>query len=278
MKKTTLTLIISIITIFAFGQKTLPDTLYNTEFIDVVRIKDTVIITGKYSGYRETLDEITFSNGKKIYNKSGFLPAISENGKMIAILNYHKNLYQYVHFSEAIFDVYNYEGELVKSYPVYIEKEWIYKIIACIVFNNGDLLAVNTTSHMNNFRLYFYRDDKVVRMFDQINANLNSEILTFSNLNLRHSVDCKVIFVKLKSLYNGKYLHQFHFFDYSGNLIASYDIIESYSYNCYFDEMEFNKLSNQLIINYELKKYSEESISYELIFDITTKKFTNNEK
>ena len=106
MKKSILVLILSVIAIFAFGQrKTLPDTLINTDYFDVVRIKDTVYSISKRRSRKESLDEITFSNGVKIYNNSGFLPAISENEKMIAVLYSSEKQHLERDFSDAIIDV-----------------------------------------------------------------------------------------------------------------------------------------------------------------------------
>jgi len=65
MKNKILIIAFSLFSVLAFGQKTLPDTLINSEYIDVVRIKDSIYSVGEYSSWLERVDEISFSNGKK---------------------------------------------------------------------------------------------------------------------------------------------------------------------------------------------------------------------
>ena len=251
-----------------FGQrKILPDTLHNTEFIDVVRIKDTTFIINEWRKCKhEAIDEIIFPNGEKIYCKSAYRPTVSENGKMVVFLNYPETPYNYVQFKEATLDVYNYERELIKSYQFYTEKNLHSKPWGYSVFNNGNLLVSNLYNDSPSFRLYLYQKDTVINMFDQKFGKKSINNIGIKSANCHFFEDLQLIFV---NVWCSSLRTQFHIYDYSGNFVASYDFNDPAA-PYIIRNIEYDRKNKELIITYELY--------YKLIFNITTKKFTNNEE
>ncbi len=170
MKKITITLILVALNFWAFGQKTLPDTLINSEYIDVVRIKDTVYFISEWGRRKDVVDEINFSNGKNIYSYSSSYPALlSENGKLVLVFNYHKKTIGDFDDTKLIFDVYNKEGEIVKSYPFYNKNDNIVKLWGYHVFNNGNILIqISDKDCSYGCELYLYKKDSIIDMLSQI--------------------------------------------------------------------------------------------------------------
>ena len=277
MKKIILIPILSIITIFAFGQeKILPDTLHNTDYIDVVRIKDTVIIINEWGGCKlEATDEIIFPNGKKIYCHSVYPPAVSENGKMVVYVNYPEKPFNIKQFSEITLDVYNYNAELVKSYPFYIEKDFIYKLWGYHVFNNGNLLILNSHPDLIFVSLYLYKKDTIINLFDQKYGENSINNIRIQFAIYKFIEELQFILIQIRSNEKGKKMqNQFLLYNYSGNLISSYDIINNHTKICHLNNVRYNKNKNIIEINYY---FVNEEIKYKLIFNIKTQKFTNYE-
>ncbi len=272
MKKTILILIFSIITVFVFGQKTYPDTLHNTEFIDVVTLKDSVYSVGKYSSNTERIDEISFSNGKKAYCYSAYPTMLSKNKKFILCINYKETLYSYEQFLNTTLDVYNHKGELVKSYPYYIEHKYVCKILSYHVFDNGDLLILNATDHSDNMRLYLYKNDTVIKILDQKFGENTIETKRIDGLYYYFINEIELMLIPVRSGKGSQLL----LYNYSGELINVYNI-ESYS-SCVVSGFKYDNKTGNVLINYELIERDKGIVTYKIIYDIKNNKFIENEK
>ncbi len=272
MKTLILIIIFSIITVFAFGQKTYPDTLHNTEFIDVVRLKDSVYSIGEYSFAREKIDEISFSNGKKVCCYSGYPTKLSQNEKIILCINYKENLYSYKQFLNTTLDVYNHKGELVKNFPYYIEHEYVCKILAYHVFNNGDLLILNASDHIDNMRLYLYKNDTVIKILDQV---FGENTIKTKRIDGLYYYFINEIGLMLIPAWSGKD-SQLLLYDYSGKLINVYNIENSSS--CVVSDFKYDKKTGNVLISYQLIEKNKGIVTYKIIYDIKNNEFREIEK
>jgi len=272
MKKTTLILIFTTITFWSFGQKTLPDTLINSEYIDVVRIKDSIYSVGKYSSMLERVDEITFSNGKKVYSYSGYKPMLSENKEFILNINYKETLYSYEQFQNTTLDVYNYKGELVKSYPYYIEDKYIAKLFSYYVLDNGNLLIHCSSLDNDIRRLYLYNNGSVVKILDQEFGENTVGKNGIWSIGYYFIKIPELILVNVKYRMGSKLL----LYDYSGKLINGYNI-ESHSL-CMIQKIEYDKETDNILINYGLIEARKGVVTYKIIYDMKNNKFIEDEK
>jgi hypothetical protein len=274
MKKINIIIIFVAISIFSYGQKTTPpDTIYNTEYIDVVRVKDTANQITEGNWEREIIDVVNFSNGVKIYSNNVYYPKISKNGEYVVIINYRGIPRNYDEFKEITFDVYDYEGNFIKCYQ-YLPKDFkSYKILNYEVFNNSNLLILTTSISGLSFELFIYQNNNlIVNLFEQRykdNYKKISEIQTsYQIIEEEHLLFLDVHYVKQGE----KEQRQFQFYDFDGNLYDSYDFTERVAPGV---NLSFTKKFEKIKLSYKMFYKKNEEF---LFFDIKEKKFIKNEK
>lgn len=269
MKKIPLIILISFFILPAFGQNKLPDTLYNTQYIDVVRIKDTVISTGKYTCKREVIDKIIFSNGKKVYSYSNST-RISKNGEVIGIINSSEILRSCNEIKTAQFEIYDKDGNLIKTFPIIANNDFVCLPWTYYLFNNGNILVYNSDEKRNIVRLNFYNQDSIIPLAEQFFYDKNIALKYIDTRFFKVFEEQGLLFVKMGVLQGEQYSTFFNFYNLNGILLDSYQVFDFYMFTESDVVLEDN---NNIIINYKTKFNNRE-----LKYNTELNRFEKNEK
>jgi len=204
-----------------------------------------------------------FLTGKKVYSYSSYKPTISDNGKLLLMVNSLKRLRYEQDTIGVKYDVYNKEGEIVKSYPFHNKNEYIFKPCVYHVFNNGNILVQIGQTDYNEIELYLYKQDSIIDMFYENTLDAYVRIgATFDIFDEQQLIFIELYAKTKETSYPRKKILMFY--DYNGILLDIYvapfsikimpPIATSSNIKVKFTDLEKNTTS-EIIFDLKTKKY-----------------------